>query len=198
MANDCGLVRGARAGDGDAYAELVERYQSLAFRAAYLVTGNAQDAEDATQEGFMKAHAALDTFRLGEPFRPWLLRIVTNAACDRKRVSNRSSLLALKLNRMTPRGDAVPSPEGATVAAERRAALMKELDQMSDADRIVLTYRYFLDLPIAEMAAALEAPESTIRTRLLRARRRLRERLESTPQTFDSGLDRQREAPDVQ
>ena len=74
------LVERARAGDAAAYAALVRGHEEIAFRTAYLITGNAADAEDAAQEGFLKAHRALRRFRAGEPVRPWLLTIVANEA----------------------------------------------------------------------------------------------------------------------
>jgi RNA polymerase sigma-70 factor, ECF subfamily len=72
------LVARAQAGDVEAYEALVQRTQAIAFRTAYLVTGNAADAEEAAQDAFVKAHRALGRFRRGSPFRPWLLRIVAN------------------------------------------------------------------------------------------------------------------------
>ncbi|MBM3679416.1 MAG: siderophore-interacting protein, partial [Actinobacteria bacterium] len=84
-----GLVDRARRGDGHAFAELVRPHQELAFRAAYLITRNAADAEEATQEALVKAHRALGRFRRGAPFRPWLLTIVANEARNRARSANR-------------------------------------------------------------------------------------------------------------
>src|SRR2546423_13418492 len=74
------LVDRAQRGDEDAYEELVHAYQGIAFRTAYLIAGNAADAEEAAQEGFVKAYRALGRFRPGAPFRPWLLQIVANQA----------------------------------------------------------------------------------------------------------------------
>src|SRR6266566_502858 len=72
------LLAAARAGDAGAYAQLVARHQDVAFRTAYLVAGSAAEAEDAAQDGFVKAYRALGRFRPGAPFRPWVLRIVAN------------------------------------------------------------------------------------------------------------------------
>ena len=74
------LVERARQGDVDAYAELVRRHQNQALAAAFVILGDRHEAEDATQEAFTKAYVALDRFRAGAPFRPWLLRIVINEA----------------------------------------------------------------------------------------------------------------------
>ena len=73
---DAVLVERSRNGDQDAYGELVTRYQAIAARTAYVITGTAADAEDVAQDAFVKAYYALDGFRSGAPFRPWLLRIV--------------------------------------------------------------------------------------------------------------------------
>ena len=90
------LVARAKRGDADAYGELVQIYQGIAFRTAYLVAGNASDAEEAAQDGFVKAYRALWRFRPGAPFKPWLLRIVANEARNRRRAAGRRAALALR------------------------------------------------------------------------------------------------------
>jgi RNA polymerase sigma-70 factor (ECF subfamily) len=82
---ESGLVEAAQSGDKDAFATLVAPHAPVAFRAAYLITGSAADAQDAAQEGLVKAWLALDRFRPGAPFRPWLLQIVINEARNRRR-----------------------------------------------------------------------------------------------------------------
>ena len=82
---DVELARLARDGDVAAYGELVERYREVAFRTAWLITRSSAEAEDAAQEAFVKAFYALDRFRAGEEFRPWVLRIVSNEAKNRRR-----------------------------------------------------------------------------------------------------------------
>ena len=83
------LVTGAQRGDVRAYEELLRLYSQIAYRTAYLVLGSAEDAEDACQEAFLKAHGALGRFRSGTPFRPWLLQIVANEARNRRRSAGR-------------------------------------------------------------------------------------------------------------
>ena len=90
------LIRRAQRGDEHAYEELVHAYQGIAFRIAYVIARNAGDAEDATQDGFVKAWRALGRFRTGAPFRPWLLRIVANEARNRRRSAGRRAGLALR------------------------------------------------------------------------------------------------------
>lgn len=175
-ADDSALVTRARRGDTGAYEEIVRRYQQLAFRTAYLITGSAQEAEDAAQEGFIRAFSALDRFREGADPRPWLLRIVANEARNRARSAGRRRNLVLKLADDFRPGDAAPSPEAAALAAEDRRRLMRELGSMADEDRLVISCRYLLGLDGAETAAALAIPEGTVKSRLSRALARLRKR----------------------
>ena len=158
----------------------MRRYQELAFRTAYLITGTAAEAEDAAQEGFVKAYYALGRFRPGAPFRPWLLQIVANEARNRRKAAGRRATLVLRAAGTLqpadarPSGDAAPSPEAAALAAEQRAALLRAVGALRDDDRLVIAYRYFLDLSEAEMAAALGVARGTVKSRLARALGRLR------------------------
>jgi RNA polymerase sigma-70 factor (ECF subfamily) len=173
------LVERARAGDPGAYAALVRGHQEIAFRTAYLITGNAADAEDVAQEAFVKAHRALGRFRAGEPLRPWLLTIVANEARNRRRAAGRRAALALRAaGEERPAGEAAPSPEAALLAGERRATLLGALSRLRDADRDVIGCCYLLELSEAETAAALGIRRGTVKSRLARALERLRAELE--------------------
>ncbi len=114
------LAERAREGDTAAYERLVRMHQAVAFRAAYLVTGDAPEAEDATQEAFVKAYRALGRFRPGAPFRPWLLAIVTNEARNRRRSAGCRANLTLRAAAEGRVFSAPVSPEAAVLAAERR------------------------------------------------------------------------------
>lgn len=171
------LAEQARDGDVAAYERLVRMHQTVAFRTAYLVTRDAPEAEDATQEAFVKAYRALDRFRPGAPFRPWLLAIVTNEARNRRRSAARRANLTL---RVEAEGEAVSpttsanSPETAVVAAERREELLENLGTLSEDDRMVISYRYFLGLSEQETATTLGCARGTVKSRLSRAVARLR------------------------
>ena len=93
------LVLRAQRGDDGAFTELVRAHQEIAFRVAYLITGSSADAEDAVQDGALKAWRALGRFRAGEPWRPWLLSIVANEARNRRRSAGRRAQLALRAGR---------------------------------------------------------------------------------------------------
>lgn len=150
-------------------------HQGVAFRAAYLIVGDAVEAEDASQEAFVKAYRALARFKRGAPFRPWILAIVANEARNRRKAAGRRVGLALRAAEEAPRGE--PSPEVAVVAAERRAELLGALEGLREEDRAVIGYRYFLDLSEAETAGILGCARGTVKSRLSRALGRLREAL---------------------
>ncbi len=174
---DSELAEKARRGDIAAYEELVRQYQGVAFRTAYLVTGDPQETEEAAQDAFIKAFHALERFRKGAPFRPWLLRIVTNEARNRRRSASRRIQLALQVAGERPSSDAAPSPEVAALAEETQRELLAGLSQLDEKDRLVIAYRYFFDMSEAEMAVALECRPGTVKSRLSRALARLREGL---------------------
>ena len=172
------LAERAKARDLDAYEEIVRRYQGLLVRAAYLVTGSSDEAEDAAQEAFVKAYRAIGRFRRGAPLRPWLLRIVTNEARNRRRASARRSGLQIRVaedRRLS--GDAAPSPETAAVARERADRLLAAVNGLGEGERLAVAYRYFLGLDEDETARALGVARGTVKSRCSRALGRLRSEL---------------------
>jgi RNA polymerase sigma factor (sigma-70 family) len=173
---DAELIERARRGEVMAYEELVRRYQDIAVRTAHLISPDG-DAEDAAQEAFVKAYAALGRFRAGSPFRPWLLRIVANEARNRRRSAGRRANLALRAAGDRPSDDAAPSPESAVLASERRAVLLAAFNALRDDDREVISARYFLELSERETAEALGIPRGTVKSRSSRALERLRVQL---------------------
>ena len=167
------LVERARRGDRGAFEALVVAYQSLAFRTAFVIAGDAADAEEAAQDAFVKAHRALGRFRSGQPFRPWLLTIVANEARNRRRTRSRRAALALRADPGAPGED----PEAAALASERRERLLTAVERLRDDDREVLACRYFLDLSEDETATALGIARGTVKSRTHRALERLQKEL---------------------
>ncbi len=173
------LVERARRGDVHAYEQIVETYEGIAFRTAYLVAGNAADAEDAAQEAFVKAYRALRRFRPGAPLRPWLLRIVANEARNRRRsAGRRARLVLLTQAELGASGGAAPSPEATVLDAERRETLLAAMNALREEERLVIACRFFLDLSEAETAAALGIRKGTVKSRTSRALEHLRARVE--------------------
>ena len=174
--NERELALRAQRGDARAYEELVRPHQEIAFRVAYVITRNAADAEDATQDGLVKAWRALGRFRTSEPVRPWILQIVANEARNRRRSAGRREQLALRAANVS--GEAAPSPEDATLDADERARLLAALEQLPADAREVLACRYLLQLSEEETAAALDVARGTVKSRSARALDRLRETYE--------------------
>jgi RNA polymerase sigma factor (sigma-70 family) len=170
--DDGELVALAGAGDADAYGLLVRRHQEQAWRTAYVITGSSADAEDAAQEAFVKAYAALPRFRHGSPFKPWLLTIVANEARNRRRAAGRRAHLALRVAGQA--GGSVPSPEAAVEAGEERRLLADAIGRLPERDRDVIACRYLLGLSEAEAADVLGVARGTVKSQLSRALRRLR------------------------
>ncbi len=156
------------AGDFDAYAVLVRRHAPMAMRTAALL-GAGSDAEDVVQEAWVKAYRALGRFRPGEPFRPWLLRIVANEAHNHHRTAVRRGA---RERRVLP----VELIDPAIEAAERetRGQLLLAVGRLPDKLRTVVTCRYLLELDEAESARVLGIPKGTVKSRLSRGLTRLR------------------------
>jgi RNA polymerase sigma-70 factor (ECF subfamily) len=172
--DEADLVDRARRGDARAYEEIVHAYQGIAFRTAYLITGNGADAEDAAQDGFVKAYYALGRFRRGAPLKPWLLQIVANEARNRRRSAGRREGLALRVATREPSGDAAPSPEAELLASEQRSGLLARVNELPEDQRLAVALRYFLDLSEEETASVLGIAAGTVKSRTSRALERLR------------------------
>ena len=171
------LVERARRGDVAAYEQIVERYSDPVFRAAFLVTRSAADAQEAAQDAFVKAYGALGRFRPGAPLRPWLLKIAVNESRNRVRSAARREALALRAGAERPPEGADQSPEAALLAAERRRELLAALERLREEDRLAIVCRYFLELSESEAARVLGWRRGTLKSRLSRALGRLRAEL---------------------
>jgi RNA polymerase sigma-70 factor (ECF subfamily) len=170
------LVEQARRGDSAAFETLVLAYQSLAFRTAFVIAGDASDAEEAAQDAFVKAYRALRRFHTGEPFRPWLLTIVANEARNKRRSRGRRGALTLRAA-LEPGASGDEDPEAVVLARERRERLLTAVERLRDDDRDVLACRYLLELSEDETAATLGIARGTVKSRTHRALARLQEEL---------------------
>ncbi|WP_328537111.1 RNA polymerase sigma factor [Streptomyces sp. NBC_00344] len=187
-ADDAEVIARVRAGDAHAYAELVRAYTGIALRAAAAI-GAGADAEDVVQSAFFKAYRALGRFREGAPFRPWLLRIVVNETRNTVRSTVRLRSAAGREAALTEAEPLIPEsadPAVAVVEDERRAQLLTALDGLSTEHRLVVTYRYLLDMDEAETAQALGWPRGTVKSRLNRALKKLG-RLLPPPEASEGG-----------
>jgi RNA polymerase sigma-70 factor (ECF subfamily) len=177
-ASDPDLVRRACEGDEAAWERLVQDHQEAAFRLAYLILGDSHDADDAAQEAFVRAYRALDRFDSSRPFRPWLLSIAANQARNRLRSAGRYLAALQRLVRLEPAGSAAGSVQGEVAGVERGRLLWSAVRRLSQADQEIIYLRYFLEMSEAETAAAVNVAAGTVKSRLHRALRRLREVIE--------------------
>jgi RNA polymerase sigma-70 factor, ECF subfamily len=177
------LVAAARAGDAAAFEELVNRYDGKIFRLTRNITGNREDAEDAMQDAFLKAYAHLQDFRGDSRFYTWLVRIAANEALMRlrKRWPNQFSLdePIEGDDDLFPREleDWGPTPEQRYAQTEMHNIVSDVIERLDPKYRIVFLLRDFEELSLQETAEALGISVSAVKSRLLRARLRLREKL---------------------
>jgi RNA polymerase sigma factor (sigma-70 family) len=130
------------------------------------------EAEDAAQEGFVKAYKALKRFRRGHEFRPWLLRIVVNQSLTMLRSRRRGSSAAERLAIAEP---SLPHTiDEAVIDRERARLVWAALDSLREQERVVVYLRYFLNLPERELAQYLGCAQGTVKSRLHRSLRKLR------------------------
>ena len=167
-------VRRARAGDQTAFGEIVHSHQQAVFNVAYRLLENVHDAEDATQEAFLRAYQFLGTFDLDRPLLPWLKRISANVCLNR--LEGRKSFTTLD-DELAPIPDPDPSPEVLSVIRDRDERIRSELHRLPVRYRVVIELRHFQGLSYDQIASELNQPVSDVKSNLFRARRLLAERL---------------------
>jgi RNA polymerase sigma-70 factor (ECF subfamily) len=172
------LVERARRGDFDAFGELVRRHRTSALRVGTVVLGTPDGADDILQEATERAWRAMRRFREGAAFRPWLLRIVANAARNERRSKGRRAGLAVRAARAGAR-DAAGSAEDEVVTELERRRVVAALNRLDPDDRLTIGLRFFEQLSEREMAEVLDCPTGTVKSRLSRAKARLRAELEA-------------------
>jgi RNA polymerase sigma-70 factor (ECF subfamily) len=189
-APDEALVELARAGDADAREELFRRGREIAYRVAFRLLGNAEDAMDAVQDGFIKAFRNLDAFDGRSAFRTWLLRIVTNAAHDLGRRKRRRPALRLAdLDADSGGSSGLPGSSVAEPSIEddpsrglHRDDLRRTLDEalarLSPTIRETFVLFAEAELSYKEIADAQQVPIGTVMSRLYYARQKLQAALE--------------------
>lgn len=175
-AGDAELVWLARRDDPAAWEALVRLHQAPVFHLAYLILGDAAEAEDAAQETFIRAYSALNRFDETRPLRPWLLSIAANLARNRRRSLGRYWAALQRAFQADPR-PFHPPPERTAAADARR--LREAVGRLRPDGQDIVYLRYFLGLSEAETAAVLGIPPGTAKSRLSRALARLRRVIEA-------------------
>jgi RNA polymerase sigma-70 factor (ECF subfamily) len=166
MTTQAEAIAALRVGDVSALAVLVRLHQLKALRTAYGIVGERAAAEDIVSDAFLRVFEGIHGFRAGRPFEPWFYRIVVNRSIDYRRTAERSSSTA----------EPLAVAEGSLDLDDRELhiVLAEQIAALPVAERAALVLRYYLDLDEASMAVVLSCPVGTVKSRLHRARQRLR------------------------
>lgn len=181
--SDAAAVAQARAGDQDAFRELVERYSRKVFRLGYRMTSSEQDAEDVVQETFLRVYRNLQQFESRANFGTWIFRIAANAALDlmRKRQRHEESH-----DPVDPEGSQEspalaatdPAPDRLVFSAEVKQKVERALAGLSPTERTAFVLRHFEGMSIEEIGSALGLRQSATKNTVFRAVQKLRRELE--------------------
>ena len=179
QADERDLLIRAQQGNQAAFGEVVRRQQTAVFNVAYRLLGRRRDAEDATQEAFLRAYRALERFDVNRPFAPWIKRITTNLCYNwlsSERVKPTVSAADLD-NDNEAWAKTAHTPEQQMVHQEQSDAVREAIWQLSPRYRAVIELRHFQNLSYEEMADVLDRPLSSIKSDLFRARKQLSHQL---------------------
>jgi RNA polymerase sigma-70 factor (ECF subfamily) len=184
--SDTGLARRIAGGDQQAFVLLMRRHNQLLYRTARSILRDDFDAEDALQDAYLQAYRAIGQFRADAKLATWLTRIVINAAIARARTTGRRAEVMQLHHGSDPAGypteatmepgasEHPDSPETRAMRAQTRAMLEKSIDALPEAFRTVFVLRALEEMSGEEVAACLDIPEATVRSRFFRARGMLR------------------------
>ncbi|MBP3320017.1 MAG: sigma-70 family RNA polymerase sigma factor [Ruminiclostridium sp.] len=178
MMDERRLLQKAQEGDRKAFEALVALHSRRVYNLALGYTGRHHDAEEIAQTVFVKVWKALPQFRGASAFSTWLYRLTLNACTDHyRREKKRRGDLSLDDPDLSPIRDAAPSPEEIVIQWEEEAILRKALAELPEQHRVILILREMDGLDYQEIAQVLEIQVGTVKSRLARARRALREKL---------------------
>jgi len=181
------LARRVQDGDRDAFAALMRRFNRRLFRTARAILKDDAAAEDALQDAYVAVYQHIGQFRGDADLSTWLTRVVVNQALQGLRTTRRQGVVVPLDSQYdgphaigpTMENAAPDAPERAAMRAEIRRLLERKIDDLPDAFRIVFVLREVEEMTIEEVARCLGVPEATVRTRLFRAKARLRESIAS-------------------
>ena len=174
---DSYLIEQSLQGDKSAFAAIVDRYKKQIYSITYSMTRNHADADDLSQDTFVKAYENLRKFKLGTNFRSWLSRIAVNSCIDHIRRKKRFSEDPLDAQAETlPHGN--PNPQDELESSELMENITKAVESLPKSQRIVVVMREMQGFGLKEIAEILKCSESTVRWRLHYARKKLQKKLQ--------------------
>lgn len=177
VAGEDALIMQVQTGDLDAYGEIVREYQTSVFNVCLRILGDVQEAEDLTQEAFLRAYRNISQYDPARPFGPWM-RVLAANLCYNHLKKARLVRVPLEDEREILKDDSQRSPEILLELAQESHSLYRKIWQLPEIQRVALELRHFQGLSYQEMAEAMDLPLNTVRSHLYRARRKLAELLE--------------------
>jgi RNA polymerase sigma-70 factor (ECF subfamily) len=173
--SEADLARRCRRGDADAWRELVRRFTPLVYRLSFRMLRDGAEAEDASQEVFLRMHRSFDSYDPTRPLAPWVSRTTYHACLRRlQSAARRASGAEREATQALAVAPDVPSPEQSAATGEAVAMLARAVEDLPAQDRALLDLRYREGLSDAEVSEATGMPVNTVKTRIFRARARLR------------------------
>jgi RNA polymerase sigma-70 factor (ECF subfamily) len=173
------IIGRVRGGETRMFGELVQRYQDPVFGMALRFVGGRGDAEDIAQEAFLRVYRGLEAFKGESKFSTWLYRITFNLCADWLRRNRRAGRRAAAIEEAAEVADGRVNLEEGVLESESRDRLRSALDGLDERYRSVVVLLYYQKMSYEQISAVLDLPVKTVETRLYRARKLLRERLES-------------------
>lgn len=178
------LIKKIKKGDHQAFAEMVDKYKNSVYVICLRMVGNRQEAEDLSQETFLRAYRYIGQFDMERKFSTWLFRIATNLSIDYLRRRKLGVSLdaeipgteGLSLEAMLPDED-VPLPDEQTVRNEQERMVQQEIEHLPEKYRTAVVLKYIEDLSLKEISDIMEIPVATVKTRIHRGREILRKYL---------------------
>lgn len=177
LENERTLLDQARVGSHEAFETLIKHYDKKILRLTFRITGNREDADDALQESFMKAYLNLGLFHGDSRFYTWLARIAVNEALTRLRKHVTHRQVSIEEEPLRRLAVSTETPEQRYARAERRRLLSQAVEELDSPLRAVIALRYVEELSNEEIARRLNLSVPAVKSRLMRARMRLRQQL---------------------
>jgi len=174
--SDNTLIQRTQSGNIDEYGELINRYQTAVFNVCYRLLGNYQEAEDSTQDAFIRAYQKLHTFDIKRPFSPWVRKIATNICLNRLQKREHKYLpLDNELNKDMTKNKT--TPEEVVENNEQVNLIRQAILELPPKHRAVIEMRHYQELRYQEISETLKMPLSDVKSYLFRGRRLLAKKL---------------------